>query len=175
MGNVSTEAWGAVSARRGIDGNGTAAADGTLGETTVLQQAVVQHQCPDNRQVERETCRNPHHMPATLQHGWRQAGSLRAENIGCVHRMSERRQVSGIVEQFNSDQHAVLRQAQRVQVLEAPQRDMFRRVRCIGEPAGPGIEPAPTTKQNAAPKACAVRSRAPTLADFDTPSTPMPK
>jgi hypothetical protein len=30
-------------------------------------------------------------------------------------------------------------------------------------------------KQNAAPNACAVRSSAPTLADFDTPSTPMPK
>ncbi len=30
-------------------------------------------------------------------------------------------------------------------------------------------------KQNEAPNACAVRSRAPTFADFDTPSAPMPK
>jgi hypothetical protein len=30
-------------------------------------------------------------------------------------------------------------------------------------------------KQKAAPKACAVRSNAPAFADFDTPSTPMPK
>ena len=35
--------------------------------------------------------------------------------------------------------------------------------------------PGATVKQNAAPIAWAVRSRAPTLADFDTPSTPMPK
>jgi hypothetical protein len=30
-------------------------------------------------------------------------------------------------------------------------------------------------KQKAAPNACAVRSRAPILADFETPSAPMPK
>jgi hypothetical protein len=36
-------------------------------------------------------------------------------------------------------------------------------------------KPAPRVKQNEAPKAWAVRSRAPTLADFETPSAPIPK
>ena len=36
-------------------------------------------------------------------------------------------------------------------------------------------QPPPTVKQNAAPNACPVRSSAPMLADFETPSAPMPK
>ena len=52
---------------------------------------------------------------------------------------------------------------------------------CAGVPAVSALRPArasnpvPRVKQKLAPNACAVRNSAPTLADFDTPSAPMPK
>ena len=54
--------------------------------------------------------------------------------------MAERRQVGGVVQQFDADQHAALRQAQRLDVREAPQRHVLRRVGGVGQSAGAGIE-----------------------------------
>ena len=159
-----------------VGGNGTAAADRALGEAAVLQQSVVQHQRPGHRQIEREPRRNSHHVAAAPQHGWRQAGPLRAQHVGSVHRMTERRQVGGVVQQLDA-------RPARSAAADPALRTSGKRHSgtCSGVSAvsasrpARASKPAPTMKQNAAPKACAVRSRAPTLADFDTPSTPMPK
>ena len=154
---------------------GPAAADRALGEAAVLQQPVVQHQRAGHRQVEREAGRDPHDVAAALQHG-RATGRIAPAP---AHRRRSAdggtRAGRGVVQQFDPDQHAALRQAQRIEVGKAPERHVVRRVGGVGERPARASKPAPTMKQNAAPKACAVRSRAPTLADFETPSTPMPK
>ena len=141
VGNVAAEARRTVSAGAGIGVQpAPLAADRALGEAAVLQQAIVQHQRAGHRQVEREPGRDPHHVAAAPQHGRRQAGSLRAQHIGGVHRMAERRQVGGIVQQFDADQHAALRQAQRLEVRKAPQRHVLRRIGGVGQAAGAGVE-----------------------------------
>ena len=116
------------------------AADRTLGEATVLEQAIVQHQRADHRQIERESGGNLHDVPAALQHGGRQAGPLGSQHVGGVHRMTERRKVRGVVQQLHSHQHAMLRQAKRLDVRKAPERHVLRCRGGVGESAGARIE-----------------------------------
>ena len=167
--------WPVAAADRG-NGRLALASHRPLGEAAVLQQPIVQNQRAGYREIEREAGGNAHDMAAARQHRRRQSGSLRPEHVGSVQRMAERRQVGGVVQQFDADQHAALRQG------SANRRSAKRHSgTCSGVSAvsacrpARASKPAPTMKQNAAPKAWAVRSKAPTLADLDTPSTPMPK
>ena len=54
--------------------------------------------------------------------------------------MAERRQIGGIVQQFDAHQHATLRQLQCLGIVEAPERHVLRRVGGVGEPSGTGVE-----------------------------------
>jgi len=54
--------------------------------------------------------------------------------------MAKRRQVRGVIQQFYTNQYTVLWKTQRTAVREAPQRDVFRSVRGIGQTAGTSIE-----------------------------------
>ena len=127
-----------------LEGSGTHAtrshaADRAFGEAAVLHQAVVQHQCPDHREVERKPRRDAHHVAAALQHFGRQAVPLRSEHIGRIDRMPERRKLRGGLQQFDADQHAVMRQQQRPDVGEAPERHVLRRVGRVRQAAGARI------------------------------------
>ena len=75
----------------------------TLGEPAVLKESVVQNQSAGHRQIERETSGDAHNMAAVSQHRWRQAGPLRAEHIGSVHRMTKRWQVRCVIQQLYAD------------------------------------------------------------------------
>ena len=115
----------------------------TLGEPAVLKESVVQNQSAGHRQIERETSGDAHNMAAVSQHRWRQAGPLRAEHIGSVHRMTKRWQVRCVIQQLYADQNTVQWQAQRVAIGETPKRDVFGLVRSVGQTPRTRIEAGP--------------------------------
>ena len=56
------------------------------------------------------------------------------------------------MQQLHADQDAVLWKAQRFAIREAPQRDVFRRARCISQTAGASIEAGPHHEAECSPE-----------------------
>lgn len=131
----------AVADRRG--GGLALASHRTVGKPAMLQEPVIQNQCAGHRKVKCEPRGDAHNMAAVLQHRGRQPRSLRAEHIRSVHRMTKRWQVRCVIQQLYADQNTVLWQAQRIAVGESPKRDVFGRVRSVGQTPGTRIEAGP--------------------------------
>ena len=111
-----------------------------LGKSAVLEKSIIQHQCASYRQIEGEAGGDAHDVAAASQHRRRQAGPLRTEHVGCIQRMAKRWQVGGVVQQLHADQHAILRKAQRIEIGEAPERDVSGGIGRIGQAPRARIE-----------------------------------
>src|SRR3954468_23044643 len=109
-------------------------------------------------------------MAAAAQDFGQQASALRSEHVSGAQGMAERGEVGRSLQQFDAYEHAALRKHDRFRGSESPERHMRGGIRRIRLASGARVPPGATVKQNAAPKACAVRNNAPTLADLETPS-----
>ncbi len=118
-----------------------AARNGPRREPPMLQQPVIQHDRPRNRQVQREPRRDTHHMTAPRPHRLRQPRPLRPQHIRCVQRMPERRQVHRIVQQLDPHHHAFPRQYHRPHIRKSPQWHACGRVAGISAARRPRVPP----------------------------------
>lgn len=111
-----------------------------LGKSAVLEESIIQHQCASYRQVEGEAGGDAYDVAAASQHLRRQAGPLRTEHVGCIQRMAKRWQVGGVVQQLHADQHTTFWKAERIEIGEAPERDVSGGIGRIGQAPRARIE-----------------------------------